>query len=153
MLDKTKKQSGSMLFSVLVSLGILLTMATITIPYLRKFQPNLKLSGAANEMAADLKYAQQLTITEQITHAAYFDDTLDKYYIYRLNPPAATSTLKSVELPPEVSFNNITGLTGNLVRFNSYGSVNESGKIELINTNNKITTINVKPSGFIKIEK
>jgi len=153
MLKKVKTQSGGMLISVLASIGILLAMATISIPYLRKFQPNLKLTGTANDISADLKYAQQLTITEQIIYAVYFDNTLDKYYIYRLNPPAATSTIKSVTLPAEVSINNVTGLTGNIVRFNSYGSVSESGEIELINTNNSTATIKIKPSGFIKIEK
>ena len=151
MLKGLRKQHGTMLINVLVGIGIMLVMATLTIPYLRQFQPNLKLSGAAQDLASDLKYAQQLTITERVIHGIYIDEVNDSYQIYRINPPAATSTVKSVTLSADINISDVNGFTGNLVKFNSYGSVSESGDIVLSNINNASSTIRVKPSGFIQI--
>lgn len=144
------RKQGSMLINVLVSLGIMVVLLTISIPNLRRFRPSLILTTAARDLATDLRYAQQLTITEQIPHGVYFNDVLDNYYIYRLEIP--TTTLKTVILPIEVNIDAVVGLTSNLVQFNSYGSVNESGEIILINTQNASTTIYVKPSGYIQVQ-
>lgn len=145
-----KKNQGSFLLNILVSLGIIALMATISIPYLKKYQPNLKLNATARDLTADLRYAQQLTITEQATHLVDFDLDNDSYRI--LKGGAATTTVKTVEFDPSVSFQQITGLSDNQVIFNSYGGVSESGQVTLINTNNKTAIINIKPSGYIQLK-
>jgi len=144
-------QKGTMLVNLLVVLGIVALMTTITIPYLRRYQPNLKLTANGREIASNLRLAQQLTITEQVPHLVFFDFSNDRYSILRLPSPLATSTLLTVDLDSEVAFQQVNGLTGNMVRFNSYGAVSESGDVVLINTNSKIATINIKPSGYIQL--
>jgi hypothetical protein len=128
-------------------------MTTLAIPYLRKYQPNLKLSADARDLASNLRLAQQLTITEQVPHLVYFDFSNDNYSILRLPSPSATSTIKTIDFDTEVAYQQINNLSENLVRFNSYGAVSEAGDVVLINTNGKTITINIKPSGYVQISE
>jgi len=146
-----KKNQGSLLLNVLVSFGIIALLATISIPYIRQYQPNLKLNATARNLTSNLRYAQQLTITEQAVHLVDFDLGGDSYQILRGG--VATTTIKTVEFDPDVSFQQIISLTGNQAVFNFYGGVSEAGQIILINTNAKTATINIKPSGYIKLEQ
>ncbi len=145
-----KKNQGSLLLNVLVSFGIIALMATISIPYIRQYQPNLKLNATARDLTADLRYAQQLTVTEQVAYLVDFDLDNDSYQI--LKSGVATPTIKTVEFDSSVNFQQITGLSNNQVVFNFYGGVSESGQIILVNTNGKTATINVKPSGYVQLE-
>jgi len=144
-------QSGHILINLLVVLGVIAIIATISIPYIKKYQPNLKLNASARELTADLRYAQQLTVTEQVAHSVKINLEDNSYQILKLS--LATTTIKTVELASEVSFQQVTGLTNNQVVFNYYGGVSESGQIVLININNSTATINVKPSGYIQLEQ
>jgi len=135
---------------VLVVAGIIVLLAGISIPYLKKYQPNLKLNAMARGLTSDMRLAQQLTVTEQIVHIVSFDLGNDAYNILKLG--VATTTIKSVEFNSEVSWQQITGLTNNQVVFNFYGGVSEAGQLVLINTNSQTATINIKPSGYIQLE-
>lgn len=145
-----ENRKGAMLVDLLVVLGIIALLSTISIPYLRKYQPNLKLNATARDLTTDLRYAQQLTITEQKVHLVAFDIANDKYDILKID--SATSTVKTVSLDAEVGFDQITGLTNNQVVFNFYGGVSQAGQILLTNINNVTATINIKPSGYIQLE-
>ena len=146
-----KKNQGSLLLNVLVSFGIIALMATISIPYIRQYQPNLKLNATARDLTSDLRYAQQLTITEQVAYLVDFDLDDDSYQI--LKSGVATTTVKTVEFDSDISFQQIINLSDNQVIFNFYGGVSEAGQIILVNTNGKTVTINVKPSGYIQLEQ
>lgn len=141
---------GSMLIDLLVALGIIALLSTIAIPYIKKYQPNLKLHATARNLTTDIRYAQQLTVTEQKVHLVNFDKIHNKYEILKID--AATTTIKSVSLDSEVSFKEITGLTDNQIFFNFYGGVSQAGQIILTNLNNAAATINVKPSGYVQLE-
>ncbi|MDD5032478.1 MAG: hypothetical protein PHR36_05600, partial [Patescibacteria group bacterium] len=127
-----KKNQGSLLLNVLVSFGIIALIATISTPYIRQYQPNLKLNATARDLTSDLRYAQQLTITEQAVYLVELDSGSDSYQI--LKGGVATTTIKTVEFDSSVNFQQITGLTENQVVFNFYGGVSESGQIILVNT-------------------
>jgi Tfp pilus assembly protein FimT len=142
-------ESGSVLMSFIVSLGIIALLSAVSIPYIKQYQPNLKLNSDAKIITSDLRYAQQLTITEQITHKVSFNIESDTYNIIKNTEPA--TTIKTVTLDSEVSFQSITGLTNNEVIFNYYGGVSEPGQIILTNINSKTKTIDVKPSGYIQL--
>ncbi len=137
------------MLNLLIGFGIMALIATISIPYLKKYQPNLKLDAAARNLTSDLRYAQQLTITQQVVHKVVLDSFDRSYEIVRVD--TSTSTVKTVSLDPEVSFSQITGLSGDQVIFNAFGGVSESGQIILTNTQGSTATINVKPSGYIEL--
>lgn len=137
--------------NLMVSIGIMLTFALLTIPYYQKYQPNLELSATAKNLVTDLRYAQQLNINEQITHIVEFNLLENKYEILKLD--TTTSTIKSVNLVSGINFEEFTGLSnGNQVRFNSYGGVSDAGTITLINSNDKTAIIDIKPSGYINLQ-
>lgn len=140
-----------MLIDLVVAIGIIALLSTLAIPYLRKYQPNLKLNAAARALTTDLRYAQQLTVTEQKIHLVDFDLAQDKYDILKID--SATTTIKSVDLDPEISFQEITGLANNQAVFNYYGGVSQAGTVILTNTNNIDATVNIKPSGYIQLQE
>lgn len=138
-----------MLADLLIVIGIIALLSAIAIPYLRKYQPNLKLSATARDLASDLRYAQQLTVTEQKIYLVSFDAAGDEYSILKID--TATTTVKTVSLDSEVSFKEITGLADNQAIFNFYGGVSQPGQIVLTNINNATSTINIKPSGYVEL--
>lgn len=140
---------GSMLIDLLVTLGIVVLLSTISIPYIRKYQPNLKLHGTARNLAADIRYAQQLAVTQQKVHVVYFDEANERYLIQRLD--TATTTIKTVNFDSEISYQQITGLNDNYVYYNFYGGVSQPGQIILQNINNIVSTINIKTSGYVEL--
>lgn len=145
-----KNHRGSMLMDLLVTISIIVLLSTIAIPYLRKYQPNLKLNAAARDLTTDLRYAQQLTIAEQKVYQIVFDLNNGQYQIQKID--ATTATIKTVTLDSEISLKQVTDLTDNKVVFNYYGGVSQAGQIVLTNTNNVDATINIKPSGYIQLQ-
>jgi len=150
MLNIKRKKNGFLLIDILVSAGIFVILAGIGIPYIRKYQPNLKLDASARNLTADLRLAQQLTITEQVVHIVNFDFSNDSYSILRLG--TATTTVKSVSLDSEIGWQEISGLDDNKVFFNFYGGVSQPGQIILNNANGRSAIINIKPSGYVQLE-
>lgn len=148
--EKISSKKGEMLISLIVAMAIMSTMAVISIPLFRSYQPSIELSAAAKDIASDLRYAQQKTITEQKTHFIEFSTSTDSYALFRFD--TATTTLKTVFLPAHVHFNTISGLTNNTVIFNPYGAALEPGTITLENTASTTKNINIKPSGYVELQ-
>lgn len=150
-LNYIKNQKGVTLLELTVICGIIALLSTISIPFLRQYQPSLKLNAEAKELAGNLRLAQQLTITEQVPHQILFDFSGNTYSLLRFIDPSTTETIQTVSLDDEIAFQSITGLTGNLVQFNSYGAVSEAGEAILVNNNGKTQSILIKPSGYIQL--
>ena len=148
---KTGFKNCFTLVEILVVLGIVGILSLIGIPAFKVFQPSLQLSGVMRDLATDLRYAEQLAITEQVEHGIIFLTETEQYQVVRYGDPDEILELKS--LPQEVNFQSIVGLAGNKVIFNPYGAAKESGVITLVNTKNSTSGIDVRPSGFIKIIK
>jgi len=137
------------LVELLVILGILAILSLGSLVFFRAYQPTLELLGTVRELIGDLRYSEQLALTEQVEYGIQFFPTEDKYQIVKFIQPS--EVLETITLPEEVSFHQIVGFTDNRVVFNPYGAAKETGQITLINTQNSTTTIEVKASGFVKI--
>ncbi len=142
---------GFTLIELLLVAGIIGILFLIGIPVFRAYQPVLQLSGAVRSLASDLRYAEQLAVSEQVEHGIRFSISANQYKIIRYGD--VQQGLASSSLPEKVSFQQIIGFTDNEVIFNPYGAAKETGVITLINTKNSTTAIDVRPSGFIKIIK
>jgi len=146
-----KSQESFTLLEVLVAITIFIIIASLGVFALRNVQPNLRLSGTSRDLVTDLRYAQQLAVTEQVDYGVYFSTTTeDKYQIIRHG--GIDEVLKEEILPEGINFQYISPLTDNEVRFNPYGAAKEPATTTLVNINGKTKTIRVSPSGFVKIK-
>lgn len=144
-------QRGLTLIELAVIISIIGILALFTIPSFRIFTPSLQLSGAARELTTDLRYAEQLSVTEQIEHGVKFYPDANEYRLMKYGSVETELQIKT--LPEKVTFQSVSGFTNNEVKFNPYGAAKETGFVILKNTNNSTTSIDVRPSGFIKINK
>ena len=143
------KTSGFSLIEFLIIIVVLVIIAGISAVSLRSIQPVLELNGITRELITDLRYAQQLALAQQIDHGVYLFSTENKYQIIKYG--ATQEILKEKALPLDIEFFQIDGFTNNEVKFNAYGAAQEGGTIIILAVkNNTTTTIEVRPSGFVK---
>ena len=139
------------LVELLVVVAIIGVLILVGMPAFRYIQKDLQLSGSARELITDLRYAQQLTITEQVEHGILFDSAQKKYRLIK-HKETGDIILKEKFFPEEIKTLTLTGLTdNNEARFNPYGAIKETGTITLVNTKEEKKIIDVRPSGFVKL--
>lgn len=139
---------GFSVVELVVALGIIALISIISLPLLLSYQKTTKLRSESRVLAANLRLAQQLAVTEQTIYQVKFFSGTNSYQIINSQ---TNEIIKTVDLDPEVSINQISGLTDNTAQYNATGGVLEPGYIVLINTKNTISTIQIKPSGYVQI--
>lgn len=140
-------KKGFTLIEILIIIVVIGILVGISIPAFKRFQPVFQLNGAVRGLVADLRYAQQLTVTEQKEHCVRFGDK--EYEIIQCQNPEAEEILKRISLQ-DIDSITITNFSNNEVRYNPYGAVKKAGTITL-KINGKGKTIDVRPSGFVRI--
>jgi len=143
-----KTQAGFVLVELLVALSIVIAMSVMVLALSYPWLLSFKLSGAARGLAVDLRYVQQKAVAEQIEYGIYFG--ADFYQLKRFGSTTTTVFL-SKSLPRDVRFSQVSGFNGNEAVFNVYGAVEEAGNIILTNSRNESRTLNIRPSGFVKV--
>lgn len=139
------KKRGFSIIELLVVLGVIAMFSMVSLPYFVSYQKNIKLKNEVKLLATNLKYAQQLAVTEQIIYQVILAPETKSYQI--INSESA-EVIKTVNLDDEVDFYNFTTST---FSFNATGAVLEYGQIVLINTKNSTVTIEIKPSGYVQL--
>lgn len=139
---------GFSLTETLIAVAIIGIIASITIPFFRDASLTLNLNAAGRDLASDLRLAQQLAVTTQVNHQVVFNLSGNYYTITNLNSGAVVK-MRNIKSP--VSISAITNLPTSTVIFNSTGAANNSGTVTLINTSNRQLIIEIKPSGYVKI--
>lgn len=125
-------------------MAVMAVLALVSLPVYQQLKPVLKLNAEARQLASDLRYAQQLAITEQTGYFVILDVLDNSYSIVKF----PSQTIKNHSLDG-VSFSSIAGLTANTAGFTATGAAEESGTIVLTN-NEKTKTVEIKPSGYVK---
>lgn len=150
LLKKVKKNSGFTIAEIMVTIGIIIVLSGISWTAFKNYQPSLVLSTSARDLVSDLRLAQQLSITEQVNHGIYFDSVSGTYRLEKYSP--TTQILFSKNLPSGITIYQITGLSEQKAIFNPYGSSVSSGTITIKNAPGSLKVIEIKPSGFVKIQ-
>lgn len=150
-----KKNKGFTLIELFVIISIFGILSLMSVSVLIAYRPTIQLNGSVRGLISDLRQAQQLTVTEQIEHSVYLIAAEKRYEIRRYGE--TTSTIKEVSFPSAITEITITGLTdadtNKEARYNPYGAVADQGAIIVKNSSNATTSVEVKPSGFVKIVK
>lgn len=138
------------LIELLITISIIGIISLISLPIYKTLIPNIDLNSTVRDVASDLRYAQQMAVTEQIIYSVIFDSNYNRYSIIKNN---TNEVIKTKNLPSTISINFLSEFSGNKVQFIATGAAIESGSISFINTKAKILTIEIKPSGYVKIQQ
>lgn len=137
------------LAELLVAIAIIAIAAAVAAPFYRSIAMNISLNAASRDLASDLRLAQQLAVTTQMNHRAVFYPSDNSYAIKNA---VSDATIKSRAIKPPITIMSIDSVLINSVVFNSTGAVASSGSITLVNPNNRTSTIEIKPSGYVRIQ-
>lgn len=146
---RKNKGGGFTLLEILTVIAIIGTLTLISMPIYRQIKPTLALSSVTRDIVSDLRYTQQLAVTEQNNYSVLFDQVFNQYTIIKTE---TNEIIKEQNLNSGISIYSTSGFSTSTVTFNVTGAALESGTITIINSNNATTTISVKPSGYVKIE-
>ena len=141
---------GFTLIEIIVAIGIIVVLSSVSWVGFKNYQPNLALSAISRDITTDLRLSQQLSITQQINHGIFFNTSTNEYQLEKFGTTTEVLLLK--QLPTNIIFCEITGLSGSKAVFNPYGSVAYSGSVCLSNSKGQTKIIDIKPSGFVKIQ-
>ena len=141
-------RSGFTLIEIMITVLVTGIIAGISVTSFSSYQPSLELSGVSRDMINNLRYAQQLAISQQINYGIHFYPDQKKYQVVKYSTPE--EMIKNIFLPSGIAFSQVT-FADNQLKFNIYGAVVEAGTIVLENKDYNTSTIEVKPSGFVKL--
>jgi len=147
----TVNNKGFTLTEIIVVIAIFFILVTMSWVAFQRLQPSLQLGAVCSDLVSDLRYVQQLAISEQVNYGIDFSTTTNSYAIYRF--ATTTEQLSTKNLPAEISFCDLSGLTANTQAiFNPYGAVLNAGSICLQNRNNQTKIVDIRPSGFVRVQ-
>lgn len=147
-----KKTPGITLIELLTVIGIISILTAVAVPSVNYFLPGIQLNGSARVLSANLREAQERTITEQKQYLIrFFPNASPIYYeMIRVNGGIEEPAIKKINLAHSETV-NFTGITNNQITFSTDGGPSSNGTITLgLNSANK--NIDITPSGFIKIQ-
>lgn len=141
---------GFTLIELLIVISIMAIVAAISIPFDRSIIQNINLSAATRDLASDLRYAQQLAVTTQINYDVIIDTASNSYQIRETQ---TATIIKNISIKNSIYIASVTDLPANTATFNATGAALATGSIILSNPGGRLSTIEIKPSGYVKISQ
>lgn len=146
-----KKYWGVTLIELLTVVAIIGILTAVGAPTVAHFLPGIQLNGSARVLSANLREAQERTITEQKPHLIRFSTTSPFYYELIRIDDGDEELIKKINLASSITISLQPSITNNQIVFSTDGGPSSNGQITLtINGASKI--VSVSPAGFIKIE-
>lgn len=147
----SKKLRGVTLIELLVTIAIIGILTAVAVPTVSQYLPGIQLNGSARVLSANLREAQERTITEQKQYLIRLSVTSPFYYELIRIDNGNEELIKKINLASSQTVSLSSGITNNQIVFSADGGPSSNGQITITaNGANKI--VSVSPAGFIKIE-
>ena len=151
MIQFIKKYQGVTLIELLTVISIVGILTAVGVPTVSHFLPGIQLNGSARVLSANLREAQERTITEQKQHLIRFSTASPFYYELIRVDGGNEELIKKINLSTNQTINLQPTITYNQIAFSTDGGPSSNGQITITNSStNKI--VSVSPAGFIKVE-
>lgn len=137
------------LIEVLLVIAIFFIISAVFISQQVFSSQQAKLSSSTRDLITDIRYSQQLAVNEQRECGVKFFPEENKYQLLK----EESELVIEKSLPSGIVFSQINGLTDDFLKFNAYGAAKESGSIVLQDSALNTKTVDVRPSGFVRIEQ
>jgi len=141
-------RKGFGVVELLIVSAVIGLLSIVSMPLLVNYQKTTKLRSEARVLATNLRYAQQLAISQQSVFNVVFIPVSDSYQITN---SSTSEIIKQVSLDSEVSISTTTSLTNDTVQFTPTGSTIQPGSVSLSNSRHQTSTITIKASGYVEI--
>ncbi|MAG44474.1 hypothetical protein CL633_01135 [bacterium] len=144
-----KNLSGFSLIEILIIIALIGILAGISFPIWRNASCSADLKNDTREIIAQLRLAQQNTITEQVAYLIRFDDLVNKYELIQNQ-----EIIQAFNLKEDIRFKsiNIQDETQE-IKFTSIGAPFAFGDITLESISSlcqdKTSQIKITPAGYI----
>ncbi len=149
--NKHQTNKGFTLIEIMVAIAILIIGTAIFSGTLRNLQPFFRLDSALQDLTTDIRFAQQKAVTEQVEYGVVFLKDTNAYRVVRYG--TSEEYILEKNLPTGINFYQITGFSEDTAIFNPYGAAREPGTVSLINQKESVILAEIKPSGFVKVQK
>lgn len=150
MKSKIKKYKAFSLYEFLIVFFIIGLMAAITLPTIKNYSPSWKISTNSRLILNKLRQAQEEAVTTQDQHAVRIDPTANPPTIQVVNLSGTETVISTTTFDQGITLALDVGITDNQVVFSADGGPSTSGNI-VINYSDRSKTINISPSGVIKL--
>ena len=140
---------GFTILDTIISVAIIGIVMALSLPLLKNLDPSIKLSNSTGELAGNLRLAQQMAISQQIKYGVKLVPPLS-YELIKLE--SSTTTVKTIVLKEGVTIKSVSGIKDNTVVYNPIGEPSSAGMITL-GKDALEKKIEIKPSGYVRIEK
>lgn len=149
MLAATRR--GFTLLELVVVMGLLVLIGSFTIPTYQILLSQLQLSSAVDQVAEQIRLAQQKTVTEQSIYGVTFTSGSNSVPLFLYNSGNGTKTTQStITLPTYIIIDTVSFSGNSDVRFATSGAPNYSGYLTLEDTvRSKSRKIEIRPSGTV----
>lgn len=141
-------EKGFTLIELIIVVAIIIGFMGVSAFGLLRYQESVEGAGEVRELIGDLRYAKQMSIAEQIHYGVVFNFTENRYQVVKYTED--TEVIKEKGMTDDINLKNVDQYSE--ARFTRFGAVFRSGEI-IIERDNVIKTIKIKPSGFIHVER
>lgn len=150
LLRPLNQKPGFSLIEVLIVISVIIVLISISIPTINTYQKSLSLNNATTKLIGELRLAQQRAVSEQLKYSLLLDPASNSYSLINED---ASSTIETIELPPDLQLTDLSGFLNNRATFNPIGAVDYEGQFNLQNDTGQNILIQVKSSGYISYIK
>ncbi len=145
------QRKGFTLLELIVVVGLIVLVGTFITPTYQLLLSQLQLNTAVEQVAEQVRLAQQKTVTEQTIYGITFTVGATSVPLYSYNSGTGTKTTQStLQLPTNISISTVSFSTNTDIRFATSGAPNYSGTLTLLDSiRSKSRTIEIRPSGTV----